>query len=388
MCLPHLRNRYAELLAPYESEDFVAKLVTQLNSYSASPKVQIRHEANFAFPLVFDLAEAKGWRSVSENPAFRAMNAFIRRLDKFSASPWTIRTLKVDIERDFTLVGIFQGQYLSIESPEDDLFTYEDFKMLETSDEPAGVDCPPARIELGAAPAVDTVPLKAVDQTPVVSIADQTIQTTLQTKAGIDLDNLHPQNGPPSMQNQRPASVMMIASLIDNPTNLGGLSRISESFGLEALYIDNLKKAAHKDFKATSVRSEKHLAIRELKEVGVPAFLLDAKSKGYEVVGIEQTDRSGILGHEDSSDQKEILTGDKSAGGQSTHVIRSQDIGTLPKKCCLVLGSEKEGISAEVLAVIDRNVEIKTVGVTRSLNVQTAGGIALYEWWREWGGKN
>ena len=48
--------------------------------------------------------------------------------------------------------------------------------------------------------------------------------------------------------------------------------------------------------------------------------------------------------------------------------IRSQDIGTLPKKCCLVLGSEKEGISAEVLAVIDRNVEIKTVGVTRSLS--------------------
>ncbi|KAE8855479.1 hypothetical protein PTNB73_10136 [Pyrenophora teres f. teres] len=376
------------LVAPYESEDFAAKLVTQLNSYSASPKVQIRHEANFAFPLVFDLADAKGWKSVSKNAAFMAMNAFIRRLDKFSASPWTIRTLKVDIERDFTLVGIFQGPYLSIESPEDELCTYEDFKMLETSDEQTEVDCPPARIELGAASAMDTAPLKAVGQTPVVPIADQTSQTTLQTKAGIDLDNLHPQNGPPSMQNQRPASVMMIASLIDNPTNLGGLSRISESFGLEALYIDDLKKTAHKDFKATSVRSEKHLAIRELKEVGVPAFLLGAKSKGYEVVGIEQTDRSGILGHEDSSDQKEIVAGNESTGEQSTHVVRSQDIGTLPKKCCLVLGSEKEGISAEVLAVIDRNVEIKTVGVTRSLNVQTAGGIALYEWWREWGGRN
>jgi len=356
------------LVAPYESEEFAAKLVTQLNAYSASPKVQIRHEANFAFPLVFELADAKGWKSVTENPALMAMNAFIRRLDKFSASPWTIRTLKVDIERDFTLVGILQGQYLSIESPEDEVVTYEDFKKLEMEDGQTGFDCPQARIELGVVPGKDTAPLKAAVQTPVVSTADQTSQTTLQTKAGIDLDNLHPQNGPPSIQNQRPASVMLIASLIDNPTNLGGLSRISESFGLEALYIDDLKKAAHKDFKATSVRSEKHLAIRELKEVGVPAFLLDVKSKGYEVVGIEQTDRSGILGHEDSNSDKRIVTELESADGPSTHVIRSQDMGTLPKKCCLVLGSEKEGISAEVLAVIDRNVEIKTVGVTRSLS--------------------
>ncbi|RMZ71350.1 hypothetical protein GMOD_00005892 [Pyrenophora seminiperda CCB06] len=374
------------LVAPYESEDFAAKLMTQLNAYSASPKVQIRHEANFAFPLVFDLADAKGWKSVTENPAFIAMNAFIRRLDKFSASPWTIRTLKVDIERDFTLVGIFQGQYLSIESPEEELVTYEDFRILETDDQQTQLNCPRMRIELGTAPAKDMNPIKTTTQAPVVSPPDQA-QITLQTKAGIDLDNLHPQTGPPSMQKQRPASVLMIASLIDNPTNLGGLSRISESFGLEALYIDDLKKVAHKDFKATSVRSEKHLAIRELKEVGVPAFLLDAKSKGYEVVGIEQTDRSGILGHENNNGEKEIATEKESAGEGSVHVVRTQDIGTLPRKCCLVLGSEKEGISAEVLAVIDRNVEIKTVGVTRSLNVQTAGGIALYEWWREWGGK-
>jgi len=34
----------------------------------------------------------------------------------------------------------------------------------------------------------------------------------------------------------------------------------------------------------------------------------------------------------------------------------------------LVLGSEKGGISTEVLAVVDRCVEIRTVGVTRSLS--------------------
>ena len=350
------------LVAPYESQDFAVKLITELNAYSASPKVQIRHEANFAFPLVFDLAANKNWKDIIESPAFAGMNAFIRRLDKFNASPWTIRTLKVDIEQDYTLAGIFQGRYLSIETPEEELVTHEDFETLESEDKSDHVNQPSARIQLGKMTTNRfdiTTPAISI---PAVSALEPAGQITLQTKAGIDLDNLHPPGGPPSTQNQRPASVMLIASLIDNPTNLGGLSRISESFGLEALYIDDLKKVVHKDFKATSVRSEKHLSIKELKEVSVPAFLLDAKSKGYEVVGIEQTDRSGILGTED--DKNDVMDGNGEDGGK----FRSQDTGTLPKKCCLVLGSEKEGISAEVLAVIDRNVEIKTVGVTRSLS--------------------
>jgi tRNA guanosine-2'-O-methyltransferase len=349
------------LVAPYETQDFAVRLITHLNSYSASPKVQIRHEANFAFPLVFDLALERDWKRITENPAFAGMNAFIRRLDKFNASPWTIRTLKVDIEQDFTLTGIFQGRYLSIETPEEELVTHQDFKTLEQDDESSQVGIPAARVALGKEIKHSSDIVVPITKTSAPSSAESTGQITLQTKAGIDLDNLHPAGGPPSMQNARPASVMLIASLIDNPTNLGGLSRISESFGLEALYIDDLKKVAHKDFKATSVRSEKHLAIKELKEIGVPAFLLDAKSKGYEVVGIEQTDRSGILGTEGG---KGSMVDDETIAKEA----KRQDIGTLPKKCCLVLGSEKEGISAEVLAVIDRNVEIKTVGVTRSLS--------------------
>ncbi|KAF1837789.1 hypothetical protein BDW02DRAFT_595276 [Decorospora gaudefroyi] len=360
------------LIAPYESDGFVFKLMTQLNAYSASPKVQIRHEANFAFPLVFELAISKGWSRIANDPAFVAMNAFIRRLEKFNASPWTIRTLKLDIEQEFNLAGIFQGRYLSIESPEEELVRYEDFEALESD---SHVALPTARILLGEKP-TNRYNEAPVAPRQLLTTTDQDTQTTLQTKAGIDLDNLHPASGPPSMQHQRPASVMMVASLIDNPTNLGGLSRISESFGLEAMYIDDIKKVAHKDFKATSVRSEKHLAIHELKETNVPLFLMDAKSKGYEVIGIEQTDRSGILGHASVGVFAEQGAEDK---------VHHQDIGSLPKRCCLVLGSEKEGISVEVLAVVDRCVEIKTVGVTRSLNVQTAGGIALYEWWREWG---
>ncbi|KAH7370998.1 hypothetical protein BKA66DRAFT_514430 [Pyrenochaeta sp. MPI-SDFR-AT-0127] len=363
------------LVTPFESEDFATKLATQLNYFSASPKVQIRHEANFAFPLLFDLAEAKDWRSITGNPAFTGLNAFIRRLDKFNASPWTIRTLKLDAVNDFTIVKLFQGRYLSIESPEKARFSYEDFFVLQEDDRMSGIKAAPECIPLGKDSVTKFAPEIPATEPGTPSENEQQPPATpafLQTKSGFDLNSLHPSNGPPGKEARRPASVILVASLIDNPTNLGGLSRISESFGLEALYINDAKKTGHKDFKATSVNSEKHLPISELKIPAVPSFLMEAKRKGYEVVGIEQTDRSGILG-------------DGKVEGERNPI--EKDLGSLPEKCVLVLGSEKGGISPEVLAVIDRCVEIKTVGVTRSLNVQTAGGIAVYEWWREWGDK-
>ena len=80
--------------------------------------------------------------------------------------------------------------------------------------------------------------------------------------------------------------------------------------------------------------------------------------EGFKVVGIEQTDRSVILG------TKECV---------------------LPQKCILVMGSEREGIPALVLSECDVLVEIRQVGVTRSLNVQTACGIVLSEWVRQHG---
>lgn len=345
--------KLAVLVAPREAENFSATFMTQLVPFSASPKVQIRHESNYAIPIIFDLALARGWKSITQNPAFLSLNAFIRSLEKFQSTPWTIRTLKLDAVKDFTLVNIFQGRYLTIESPEKARVAYDDFVALQEADRMSDLNVPHERIPLDESTHAELVvgrqAIKATTQL-VAGTTSETSPAFFQTKSGFDMDSLHPQPGPPGAQTRSPASVVLVASLIDNPTNLGGLSRISESFGLEALYIDDLKQTAHKDFKATSVTSEKHLPIRQLKLAGVPEFLIVMKRRGYEVVGIEQTDRSGILGTELVDD------------------IEAKGLGILPKKCVLVLGSEKGGISAEVLAAVDRCVEIRTVGVTRSLS--------------------
>ncbi|KAF2742199.1 hypothetical protein M011DRAFT_293158 [Sporormia fimetaria CBS 119925] len=363
--------KLAILIVPHlGSEDFAVQFMTQLIPFSASPKVHIRHEAHWAIPIMWDLAQQNEWFKIIDNPAFRALNDSIRKLDRFKRPASTIRTLKLNIVEDFTLVQIFEGDYLTIETPERQFVTYDDFLNLWQSDGDVNLDAFPARVPLGVRKPHTHAVVEAQTSEDTNTPTQSDVPTApLQTKSGFDLSSLLPPSGPPSATHERPASVILVASLIDNPTNLGGLSRISESFGLEALCINSLAHVGSKDFQSTAVTSHKHLPIHELKIPDVPAYLLEMKQAGWEVVAVEQTDRSGMLGEKKS---------DVSSNGDS---------GLLPERCVLVLGSEKAGVSAEVLAVVDRCVEIKTVGVTRSLNVQTAGGIAVYEWWREWGTK-
>ncbi|ORY17050.1 hypothetical protein BCR34DRAFT_447483, partial [Clohesyomyces aquaticus] len=350
------------------NEAFALKLMIQLVPFSASSKVQIRHEAQWSFPMLWQLAEQRNWVSILENPAFEALNKFIVALDKFSGLGWTSRTLKLDVAEDTTLTNIFTGDYMRVDrEPERESVAREDFVRLWEDDEASHLklNIPEPRIRLG-----DPIPHNKTawdtddkDQPDTTTAAASATATPLQTKSGFDLSSLHP--SPPT--NPRPAPLILLASLIDNPTNLGGLSRIAESFGCEALMVRDTNVVANKDFQATAVTSYKHLPIEELRAEGIGRWCLEMKSKGWKVVGVEQTDRSGILGEERDYEY--------------------EGIGTLPRKCVLVLGSERGGIPPQVLAIVDRCVEIRTRGVTRSLNVQTAAGIAVYEWWREWGGE-
>ena len=153
-------------------------------------------------------------------------------------------------------------------------------------------------------------------------------------------------------------NLLVVASLVDNPYNLGGLARVSEIFGAAGLTLQNQNVVGNKDFTSVSVSSHMHFPLIQLSAAGVPEWLQERKGEGWKVVGIEQTDRSVMLGSEGSR---------------------------LPEKCVLVVGSEKEGIPASVLTECDVLVEIPQCGVTRSLNVQTAVAVVLFEYVRQHG---
>lgn len=62
--------------------------------------------------------------------------------------------------------------------------------------------------------------------------------------------------------------------------------------------------------------------------------------------------------------------------GETTPLHRA----VLPETSVLLFGSEKNGISDELLEAADMKVEIPQFGSTRSINVGVASGIVMYKW--------
>ena len=52
----------------------------------------------------------------------------------------------------------------------------------------------------------------------------------------------------------------------------------------------------------------------------------------------------------------------------------------LPERCCLVFGSEGQGLTDELAAACERLVAITQYGSTRSMNAGAAAAIAMYHW--------
>ncbi|XP_036402731.1 probable methyltransferase TARBP1 [Megalops cyprinoides] len=150
------------------------------------------------------------------------------------------------------------------------------------------------------------------------------------------------------------SALLVVASLIDKPTNLGGLCRTCEIFGASALVLDSLRHVSDKHFQALSVSAELWLPLLEVKPSELTDFLQLKKQEGYCIVGVEQT-----------------------ANSQSLQGYR------FPEKSLLLLGNEREGIPANLLQLLDVCVEIPQLGVTRSLNVHVSAALLVWEYTRQ-----
>uniref|UniRef100_A0A673HZZ1 tRNA (guanosine(18)-2'-O)-methyltransferase TARBP1 n=1 Tax=Sinocyclocheilus rhinocerous TaxID=307959 RepID=A0A673HZZ1_9TELE len=144
------------------------------------------------------------------------------------------------------------------------------------------------------------------------------------------------------------SNLLVVASLIDKPTNLGGLCRTCEIFGAKALVLDSLRHVNDKQFQVLSVSSELWLPMLEVKPAELSDFLQLKKREGYWVIGVEQTSKSQSL----------------------------RDY-TFPERSLLLLGNEREGIPANLLQLVDVCVEIPQHGITRSLNVHVSAALLV-----------
>lgn len=148
--------------------------------------------------------------------------------------------------------------------------------------------------------------------------------------------------------------MVLVASLLDKTPNFAGLTRTSEVFNLEMITFPNKYIVNNAEFKGMSVTAEKWVPIIEVRETELAQFLNYYRHHGYALVGLEQTAGSSLI----------------------------QDF-KFPRKCVLVLGSEREGIRPDVLELLDYCVEIPQFGMIRSLNVHVSGAICVWEYTKQ-----
>lgn len=146
------------------------------------------------------------------------------------------------------------------------------------------------------------------------------------------------------------SDLVVVASLVDKPPNLGGICRLSDVLGAGLMTVDDIRVKQHPLFKSVAVTADRWMPIAEVKIDGIVDFLRQKKREGFTLIGLEQTDQS----------------------------VQLSPTLQFPKKLVFLLGKEREGIPGHLLAELDMCVEIKQVGVIRLMNIQTATAVLVH----------
>lgn len=157
----------------------------------------------------------------------------------------------------------------------------------------------------------------------------------------------HQRHKPPSTL-ERPRELVLVCAPMRSNVNLSRIARMAGCSGIGRIYCTGQAKLDRKIARdgADTVEIESHRSI-------VPV-LDKLREDGYRLVGLEQT----------------------------TH---SRDLHTykFTRLAALVIGNERTGLTADVLAKLDDVVEIPVWGMPYSYNVATAATMAVYEYCRQ-----
>jgi len=297
-------------------------------------------------------AERFGFTELTSNPLFKRVHEAVTNSAYYKEFQNTKDYRTFDGVENFTLAGIFSGSYLKggdeVEAIPADAFLGLDNDEFRDANRTR-------HITVGVEAQASTPPPtsgrpqhsgKVIYHPQDAEVLAAVSTAPTQTKAS------DPSATAPTAADTKDRDLILVASLLDNNFNLGGVSRVSEIMGVRTLTFNSLASTKTSEFTSVSVHSESWLDLVEVPIPEIVAYLREKRSQGYATVGVEQTDRSVILG---------------------------KDECRFPKKTVLLLGTEKFGIPAELLGELDWCVEIPQKGRTRSMNVQTAAAVVLYE---------
>lgn len=150
---------------------------------------------------------------------------------------------------------------------------------------------------------------------------------------------------------KEPLGPIIFLDGVVNPHNIGAIARTMAHFG--SSYLLGAKKTMP-EFSPSSMRiSEGGSEWVDLVLCQNPIeSLLDLKKIGYSIIALSQRSQKTIYEHK------------------------------LPKKSVFIFGSELEGLSKDILKIVDQTTSIPGTSKIESLNVSVSCGICLSEWYR------
>jgi len=145
--------------------------------------------------------------------------------------------------------------------------------------------------------------------------------------------------------------IEIILDQLRTPANIGMCLRIAEAFGVESIYLwEDGPQLEQRNIKKTARSVEKNLRLNYFKDLN--SLIAKKKRENIKIIAIELTNQSHSLANFEFSKNEKI---------------------------CLILGSERQGINAEILKQTDLAIAIDMFGVNSSMNVANSLAIALYE---------
>ena len=158
----------------------------------------------------------------------------------------------------------------------------------------------------------------------------------------------------PSIQDLKEQKKLNVTILLDDVRslqNVGSIFRTSDGFAVEQIILCGITgQPPHRDIERTALGATQSINWKYEKEI--LTTIADLKDKGYKIIAIEQAEGSTLLNN--FSPLKE-------------------------EKYALIFGNEVNGVSEEVMAVINECIEIPQFGTKHSFNIVVSAGIVLWD---------
>lgn len=146
-------------------------------------------------------------------------------------------------------------------------------------------------------------------------------------------------------------ALILCASLVENPLNLGGICRSAEALGVTTVMVPDLQVAQTWAFRQVAASAHRWQPLRACAPDHLSAWVRQQRSQGFTVLALTRSPTAEPL----------------------------PEVQFSPRTV-LLLGRELTGIPDSLRAVCDGAIAIPQWGQVESFNVHTAAAIAAYSY--------